>query len=671
VVEAVPGPAVAQPTGRRSRSSGGANTLQNRTGADGRIDFDLNPGDYNVKANAFGLELKNTNPVTLGDEDMEFPLPLALGFRMDAKNEKGEPVGGFRVGDIVTLEAIVDGGAANSHLWSLDNAELQEGDATKPTVHWDTIGAAGNQQLGVAVTFLDGAGAGVTTGRSFDVRDAPPTRIATFGALPVTLTRANIESTNDQALWSAIRTASNRISFRRYCEFINLVLCKPQQATFRSSAFNSGGIAKAARQFNELYEPVYGMGAYELLKTTTEIFLLLNSGVGFFDNDDDILNFDPQDEATRNGRFLPLVKVADNLAAYMNRTSQLPYIQRILAAAFPDCGESNAIFCGGFLENRANNTLLMELIWTYWHKLAMVSQSMKAISLRFQNRRRTDGPDPLAHLEIAPLLPLNNLLWGYIQDEPHRLSELRTAHELEHEYGLTHVFSNVRPVESRSKFRGAFHRLIIQALQFYRQDDDATVNADAFSLLNALREVHLLLAEGNHNQSFDLTVTSRAEMLMEMWMLARPELREFLQSRAMVPYREQWMGPVDTMKRLQGWTDVPASHFSELADYEEQVLLSVRYGDWVDVNNPAQAANWARSWRPELLSIAHSVYATTGVELRADLTPQQQRLLSAQPSVLINRRRPMGALPALLPGQAADGLPRFRERRTARRQLRP
>ena len=41
---------------------------------------------------------------------------------------------------------------------------------------------------------------------------------------------------------------------------------------------------------------------------------------------------------------------------------------------------------------------------------------------------------------------------------------------------------------------------------------------------------------------------------MQQWLLARPEMREFLQSRAMVPYKEAWMAAVDTMKTLQGWT---------------------------------------------------------------------------------------------------------------------
>jgi hypothetical protein len=42
---------------------------------------------------------------------------------------------------------------------------------------------------------------------------------------------------------------------------------------------------------------------------------------------------------------------------------------------------------------------------------------------------------------------------------------------------------------------------------------------------------------------------------------------------------------VDDMKRLQGWSDVMITHFHELAIYGEQILLSIRYGDWIDIND--------------------------------------------------------------------------------------
>ena len=72
-------------------------------------------------------------------------------------------------------------------------------------------------------------------------------------------------------------------------------------------------------------------------------------------------------------------------------------------------------------------------------------------------------------------------------------------------------------------------------------------------------------------------------MMIQQYMLGRPEIREFLCGRETVPDPEPWMGLVDTMKSLQGWTDVPVLHFRNLAVYGEQILLSIRYGDWVDV----------------------------------------------------------------------------------------
>ena len=49
--------------------------------------------------------------------------------------------------------------------------------------------------------------------------------------------------------------------------------------------------------------------------------------------------------------------------------------------------------------------------------------------------------------------------------------------------------------------------------------------------------------------------------------------------------------------------------------FGEQILLSIRYGAWSDVNEPVQAANWARFWRPEIQGYIHAYRAVTGVDL--------------------------------------------------------
>jgi len=89
----------------------------------------------------------------------------------------------------------------------------------------------------------------------------------------------------------------------------------------------------------------------------------------------------------------------------------------------------------------------------------------------------------------------------------------------------------------------------------------------------------------------------------------------------MVPYKESWMAHADAMKALQGWSDVSVSHYRDLGVYGEQILLSVRYGDWIDDTvNQANAYNWALSWRPEIQSYIHSYRAVTGVDLSNEVT---------------------------------------------------
>src|SRR4029077_14442952 len=120
---------------------------------------------------------------------------------------------------------------------------------------------------------------------------------------------------------------------------------------------------------------------------------------------------------------------------------------------------------------------------------------------------------------------------------------------------------------------------------------------------------------------------ARGEMLIQQWLLARPEMRDFLQSRPMVPYKEPWMGEVDTMKRLQGWTDVTVTHFHDLAVFGEQLLLSIRYGDWIDINDHEFAKNWARYWRPEIQGYIHGYRAATGAALTQE--PRDSTMPSA------------------------------------------
>jgi hypothetical protein len=386
------------------------------------------------------------------------------------------------------------------------------------------------------------------------------------------------------------------------------------------------------------------------LKAATEAFVMVNCGVlrtpYAFRGQDDAEYLDRRD--LPDDRKLEEELVKRYLTSLDQKTRILPYLA-LIRSKLPDVRihighkeHHDAELCAGFIRDRLVNPCMMELIWSYWQEEGMLVQTMNAITRRFQNVRSLahgSGPDPLANMEVDMLRPLNNLLWGYVQDEQHRLSVVRRNYEYDHHYGIHldgKAVREFRPADSRSKFIEAFHNLLRQLMPFYRQDDDTTVKADAFPILNALKEVHLILSQGAHNQFGDLPSTARIEMLMQQWMLARPEFREFLPTRLMVAHPEPWMDRVDAMKKVQGWSDTSIAHFRDLAMFGEQLLLSIRYSHWSEVYDPTEAFAWARFWRPQAQGYMHAYRAATGVDLTSETA--NPKLESAMPSVLLRQR---------------------------------
>lgn len=466
----------------------------------------------------------------------------------------------------------------------------------------------------------------------------------------VTLDRSTADPTPDQPLWVAIRNRTQAISFDRYSEYVNSVLCESaddendgnghdRHASQRG--FGSPSIRKRSKDL--LNRPsIHGVDAYKLLKLATEAFLVFECGLAM---DEDL--FDSDAEERRLGRPVDFEGITIDLQRYLGGTdgATLPYLDRIVRKIVgfrQGLEEERLPFCEAILRNRLTCPSLIELIWNYWHEEGMLVQTLNSISMRFQNQSRGQF-DPLTNLELDSLRPMSNLLWGYVQDAPNRLTIRRRNYEYQHSYNLGLVGKAVDPtpaVDVRSQFIVAFHNLLYRTSMFYREDDDTTVVADAFAMLNALREVHILLAEGAHNQYGDLPWTARREMLIMQWFLARPEIREFIRGRHMVPYQEPWMGAVDDMKRLQGWSGVTVTHFHELAQYGEQILLSIRYGDWIDINDQALARNWARYWRPEIQRYIHAYQVVSGVDLSADISDVRYAdMRYAQPSALLQSRQ--------------------------------
>lgn len=458
-------------------------------------------------------------------------------------------------------------------------------------------------------------------------------------SLDVTLHGTPTDSTYVQGFWEYLRQRTDAITFGKYTDFIEDVL--------RGEGVAPAELVAAVTHFRESPR-LAGIDTYELLRLATEAFLLMQCGTLTFDREQNISNepFDSKQlQASRFGGKENLVAdLKRKLAFYLGGNPTTPYVDRITAAYLPEADADphpSPVF-GDDIDAKVLQPCFIELIWSYWHEEAALVQTINAISLRFQNKRGPGDNDPLANLETHPLRPLANVLWGYVQDEDHRLTVARRSYEYEHQYGLSLVGRAVpkhAPADRRSQFLVAFHTLLHQAAIFYDRSANLTVRADAFPLLNALREVHLVLAEGAHNQFRELPWTARVEMLIQQWLLSRREVREFIGGRPAVPYAEEWMRTVDAMRRLMGWGDTSISNFHDLALTGEKIVLSIRFGDWSDTAlTESDAAGWAVFWRPEIQRYIHAYQAVTGVDLSAATQVASRQIDATLPSVLLQQR---------------------------------
>ena len=526
---------------------------------------------------------------------------------------------------------------------------------------------------------MDGVAKGAAIGG--DPGD-PPLRVAgtpEASNIRVGLQRTAIERTDDQALWVLIRYTTNAMGFDAYAQFMDSVLSGTLASSATASKVKNFQDPRGQIDPRRFNLPFPGVDGYALLKTATEVFLMASVGIDrpfawmngdtqpqAFGFEDPFLvaQDDPEahlrlnerlsyrnlinswgryrgesradtearlDNARANidQRFAQVIGIDPNAPFVPTGAQALPYldvIRRKLGVPVvgkpgyaPDMHKlGNDAY--GILEDKLRFPTMVELICSYWHEEGMLVQTMNALSMRFQNRRGAGDRDPLANLEIDPLRPLTSFLWGFVQDEQHRLSVARRAYEYDHHYGFSlhgKAIPPLRTADSRTRFLEAFHNLLFQCVKFYNEDDDTTRIADAFPVLNSLKEVHMLLTEGGHNQYGDLPWTARQEMLMMQWILARPEMREFIGGRPMVAYPEPWMDRVDTMKTLQSWSSTNIMHFRDLGVFGEQTLLAIRFGNWNVVIQPQQAANWARYWRAEIQGYIHAYRAVTGVDLTA------------------------------------------------------
>jgi hypothetical protein len=425
------------------------------------------------------------------------------------------------------------------------------------------------------------------------------------GNVRVTMERTDSPFTPDKWLWRVIDERCESIGFGRYREYIREEFQLPGSGSFPG---------EFSRKLGEM--GARGVGAYRTLRNYTELFVLKESNAvrdrSRRDEDDlTMREFPPQPQRSREALDEELRE------HYLVDNDQLPYVDRVVRAANAGIGLD-----GEALDQMRRRMFRRPLFLELWHDMClehgMLMRTMDAVCARFQNIYNRGENDGLASYEISPLWPLGDLLWDWINHEPERLNATRRAQEHQHQYGTEpdrNAFG-VRVADARSTFPNAFMRLLTLCEEFYWEDSQTTVIADAFPVRIALRDVHQILAMGAGNAAPQLTFAARVETLMMQFMLAQPELRAFLHVREMVPYDEAWMGQVDAMKDLQGWQQHSISHYRDLAVYGEQIVLSIRLADWTQADED-RAKNWLRHYKNAVKRFIYAYRSISGVDLGA------------------------------------------------------
>ena len=245
----------------------------------------------------------------------------------------------------------------------------------------------------------------------------------------------------------------------------------------------------------------------------------------------------------------------------------------------------------------------------------MLVQTLNAIARRFQNRRtgRT-GATRWPSSRSIRCARSSNLLWGYVQDEPpaHRAPpRLRVRPPVRPDAATAGRSRELRsrPTAARSSSRRSTTcSTWPRVLQGGRRHHGHRRRLPA---AERAAGDHLLLAEGAHNQFGDLPSDGAGRDADQQWLLARPEMRDFLAAGH---------GPV------QGALDGPGRHDEDAAGLDGHQRHALPRPGRFRRADPAvhplrrldrrsttrTAANWARYWRPEIQSYMHAYRAATG-----------------------------------------------------------
>ena len=232
----------------------------------------------------------------------------------------------------------------------------------------------------------------------------------------------------------------------------------------------------------------------------------------------------------------------------------------------------------GILRDAATRPPMIELIWSYWHEEGMLRADDGRDARAVPEHEDPGGHDPLAEVRHRSAASAEQPLWGWIQDESDRLTVPRRAYEYDHEYGCRCWAARCRPMRPRRRRSQVPARRSTTCSSvrevFYKQDDDTTVIADGFPVLNALQG-------GAHAARRGSAQPVRRPAMGRARRDADRAVDAGAPGDARVPRRAdhgRLRGAVDGPGRPDeadaAVDDITITHFRDLGVFGEQILLS-------------------------------------------------------------------------------------------------
>jgi hypothetical protein len=449
------------------------------TDATGRFEFraHVKPGKYVVSCKAFEQTAKGEIHVEAEADLYEVALDLALGMDLSfhhyrASTGEKSPALFATVGQ--AFVAIVDSQVNRGirlYRWNDSKAARVIPIETNEAVF--SFVEPGEHEIAVAL--VDGEEATTSVSKRFAVAEATSTvRISGRSGVDgdgrvgervrVTMDRTEFPGTEDEALWKAIRVRS--VSFPRYQRYIHHIFGVDKDFS------QVGGFSRRLAELG-----ARGVGVYRPLRDFTELFVLSECGSI---SEAEVFRDERLEHEFRPDRE-PSGRIAEELHRYLVH-GELPYIDRVVKAAYPSL-DAPRIGFDALRSSVFRHPLFLEL----WHEMSlehgMLMRTMDAISARFQNIYSSGENDGLSNYESSPLRPLSDFFWGWIENEPLRLTARRRIQEYKHQYGpsaLDGAALGVQAADVRTAFPDAFMNLMDLCEAFYREDNNTTVIADAF-----------------------------------------------------------------------------------------------------------------------------------------------------------------------------------------------